>query len=137
MPPAENSEKSPEYNLPPPVNETGDETNNDQSERAPSSPEVAKNVQAPKASKSKTQLIDFQLNDFSTTQPTTVASSTSTDDNPQIADDNDLIEKEWVAKAKKIIDDNREDPYNQSKEMTLFKADYMKKRYNKTIKVGD
>lgn len=56
---------------------------------------------------------------------------------PATADDNDLIEKEWVIKAKKIIEDNRDNPYNQSREMTLFKADYMKKRYNKIIKISD
>lgn len=56
---------------------------------------------------------------------------------PAVADDRDLIEKEWVKRAKKIIDDNRDDPYNQSKKLTLFKADYMQKRYNKIIKLSE
>lgn len=56
---------------------------------------------------------------------------------PATADDGDLIEKEWVDKAKKIVESFREDPYRQSKELTLFKADYMQKRYNKTIKLGE
>ena len=55
---------------------------------------------------------------------------------PQIDDDNDLIEKEWVNKAKQIVERNRDDPYKQSEELTVFKADYMKKRYGKTVKIS-
>ncbi len=53
---------------------------------------------------------------------------------PQIADDSDLIEKEWVAKAKEIIARTKFDPHEQNKEVGLVRADYMKKRYNKDIK---
>ena len=56
---------------------------------------------------------------------------------PAIANDVDLIEKEWVIKAKQIVDSNKEDPYMQNKEINRFKADYIKKRYNKSIKVAD
>jgi hypothetical protein len=52
-----------------------------------------------------------------------------------VKDDGDLIEKEWVNKAKQIVERTREDPYKQSEELTVFKADYMKQRYNKTIKL--
>lgn len=72
--------------------------------------------------------------------PAAVVSSgagAATQDNPaQASDDSDLIEKEWVTKAKRIVERTRHDPYKQSEELTLFKADYMKKRYNKTIKVS-
>lgn len=51
-------------------------------------------------------------------------------------DDGDLIEKEWVHKAKQIVERNRDDPYKQSEELTVFKADYIKKRYNKTVKLN-
>lgn len=54
---------------------------------------------------------------------------------PAVADDLDLIEKEWVQKAKGIVEQTKHDPYNQNKEMNLFKADYMKKRYNRDVKV--
>lgn len=47
---------------------------------------------------------------------------------------NDLIEKEWVSKAKQIVEQTRDDPYKQSEGLTMMKVDYMKKRYNKTIK---
>ncbi len=51
-------------------------------------------------------------------------------------DDGDLIEKEWVNKAKEIVERTRDNPYKQSEELTVFKAEYMKKRYNKTVKVN-
>ena len=52
---------------------------------------------------------------------------------PQIADDIDLIEKEWVEKAKEIVDKTRENPYLQNKAISEIKADYIKKRYNKDL----
>jgi hypothetical protein len=56
---------------------------------------------------------------------------------PQMANDSDLIEKEWVNAAKKIMDTFSTDPYNKSRALTLLKADYMRKRYNKDIKVSE
>jgi len=57
-------------------------------------------------------------------------------DTPAIADDADLIEKEWVDKAKEIVARTREDPHQQNKEMSRVKADYLKKRYNKDLKTS-
>ena len=56
---------------------------------------------------------------------------------PQIADDADLIEKEWVDKAKEIVARTSQDPYRQNKELTLMKADYLKKRYNKDVRISE
>lgn len=56
---------------------------------------------------------------------------------PDIAEDVDLIEKEWVLKAKEIIKTTSNDPNLQTKEMNRFKADYLKTRYNKDLKVSD
>ena len=50
------------------------------------------------------------------------------------AHDVDLIEKEWVQKAKAIVAHTTGDPYTQNKEINKIKADYIKKRYNKDIK---
>lgn len=58
-------------------------------------------------------------------------------DSPSVAGDIDLIEKEWVVKAKAIVDKTRNDPHAQQKEISKFKADYMKKRYNKDVKVSE
>jgi len=54
-------------------------------------------------------------------------------DAPSIASDDDLIEKEWVDKVKKIIDITRGDPYEQAKAIALLQADYLKKRYNEGV----
>lgn len=84
----------------------------------------------------------------STTPPTAAANPPSRTGNftgppattPPLAaappDDQDLIEKEWVNKAKAIVDHTRNDPHKQAEELTLFRADYMKKRYDKHIKLS-
>jgi hypothetical protein len=59
----------------------------------------------------------------------------ASDDSPLIANDEDLIEKEWVTKAKKIVEQTRSDPYRQESEVSKLQADYLKKRYGKDIKV--
>ena len=55
-------------------------------------------------------------------------------DVPEIADDVDLIEKEWVKKAKEIVDATQGDPYKQNNQINKMKVEYIKKRYNKDIK---
>jgi hypothetical protein len=56
---------------------------------------------------------------------------------PTIADDTDLIEKEWVIKAKEIVERTKHDPYQQNKQVERIKAYYLKKRYNKDVKVTE
>jgi hypothetical protein len=53
------------------------------------------------------------------------------------AQDADLIEKEWVVRAKTLVAQTQDDPYKQKNEMSKVKADYIKKRFNKTIPVED
>ena len=55
---------------------------------------------------------------------------------PAIADDGDLIEQEWVIKAKLLVMRTSQDPYEQNKQLAAFRADYLQKRYNKTIKLN-
>lgn len=61
--------------------------------------------------------------------------SAQTDDTatPMVAADDDLIEKEWVDKAKKVISDTRDDPYRREQEVKKLQVDYVKKRYGKAI----
>jgi hypothetical protein len=59
------------------------------------------------------------------------------DDVPQIAGDVDLIEKTWVRKAKQVVENTKDDPYNQNKQMNRVKAGYIKKRYNKEVKLAE
>jgi hypothetical protein len=66
-----------------------------------------------------------------------VATTTTTSDTPAIADDGDLIEKEWVVKAKKIVEATRDDPHLQSQQLTEVKVDYLQKRYNKSVKLSE
>ncbi len=56
---------------------------------------------------------------------------------PPLADDADLIEKAWVEKAKALVEQTSHDPYAQNRELQKFKADYLKKRYNKEIPVNE
>lgn len=56
---------------------------------------------------------------------------------PQIADDTDLIEKEWVDKAKEIVAQTAHDPYLQNKEINKVRREYLKKRYNKDLKQSE
>jgi len=53
------------------------------------------------------------------------------------AKDADLIEKQWVAKAKQIVSETRDDPHAQKNQISRVKADYIAKRFNKAIKVDD
>ncbi len=57
--------------------------------------------------------------------------------NPALADDGDLIEKEWVLKAKHIVEKTSHDPHEQSKAVNRVKADYLKKRYQKDLKLNE
>lgn len=57
-------------------------------------------------------------------------------DNPPTAKDEEIIEKEWVDKAKKIVAKTKNDPYEQEKEVGRLQADYLRKRYGKEVKVA-
>ncbi len=70
-------------------------------------------------------------------QPAATPMATADDSEPLIADDTDLIEKEWVEKAKQLVDKTKDDPYNQNKEINKFKATYIKKRYNKDVQLSN
>ncbi len=53
---------------------------------------------------------------------------------PSIADDVDLIEKDWVNKVKEVINKTKDNPYEQARQLAIIKSDYLKKRYNKSIR---
>lgn len=46
------------------------------------------------------------------------------------------IEKEWVDKAKAIVLQTKDDPFTQKNEMSKVKSEYIKSRFNKSIKSG-
>lgn len=47
------------------------------------------------------------------------------------------FDEEWVSKAKEVVERSHMDPYTQSKELSKLKAQYIKARYNKDIKVSE
>ncbi len=56
---------------------------------------------------------------------------------PLVANDDDLIEKEWVDKAKKIITQTKDDPYRREHEVSKLQADYLRKRYGREISTSE
>ena len=106
-------------------------------EYMPASPEVAPVPAQPAPAQPVAQNLTPQVQSASTAQPVSdpVGATTNHPTSPTVADDLDLIEKEWVTKAKAIVAKTRNDPYMQNKEMNKFKADYLSKRYNKEIKI--
>lgn len=56
---------------------------------------------------------------------------------PPTAEDSDLIEHAWVNQAKHIVASTHDDPYRQQQELKKLRADYIRKRYNKEISVGE
>lgn len=58
-------------------------------------------------------------------------------DPKSVAQDSDHIEQEWVDKAKAIIRRTQDDPYLQKDQMSRIKAEYIQKRFNKTIKTDE
>ncbi len=67
---------------------------------------------------------------------TTNSSPPIDDTNPAVAADDDLIEKEWVEKAKKVVAETRNDPHAQDEAVSRLQADYLQKRYGKSVKLS-
>ncbi len=64
---------------------------------------------------------------------TPTPSTSSSDDTPAAAADEDLIEKEWVDRAKKIIAATHDDPAAREREIARLQSDYLMKRYGKDL----
>jgi hypothetical protein len=56
------------------------------------------------------------------------------DNSPATANDIDVIEKEWVDKAREIVRQTKDDPYHQEQAVEALQRAYLKKRYNKDLK---
>lgn len=91
-------------------------------------------LQAPPAPPDPTQLQPAQ----GASEPTNVVvKSVPVVDDGLDARNVDLIEKEWVDKAKNIVAKTQDDPFNQKNEISKVKAQYIQKRFNKSIKADD
>lgn len=90
--------------------------------------------------KQSIQLSSQRASDLAIPAATTSSGAQAADDNrPQPktddkASDGDRIEKEWIDKAKAVISKTQDDPFEQKEAMSQVKADYIKKRFNKTVK---
>ena len=60
----------------------------------------------------------------------------SSSTNPHYADNVDVIEREWVTRAKQIVLETKNSPYQREVEVGKLQADYLQKRYGKQIKLA-
>lgn len=72
-------------------------------------------------------------------QPLAPAPTSSLVGTVNAGDDSDDsgVDEEWINKAKQIVEHTHADPYVQSAELGKFKAEYLKSRHNKEIKVAE
>lgn len=66
------------------------------------------------------------------TDPAAV-SATPPSDHPAVAADEDVIEKEWVDKAKQIVTETQGDPHTRANRVNSLQKDYLQKRYGKVL----
>lgn len=59
--------------------------------------------------------------------------ATTSSATPLVAADEDLIEKEWVDKAKEIIEQTQGDPHTRTQKVNELQRDYLQKRYGKVV----
>ena len=57
----------------------------------------------------------------------------ATDDNPVVASDSNVIEKEWIDKVKQVVSSTKDNPYEQQNKVSKLMADYVLKRYGRKI----
>jgi len=69
--------------------------------------------------------------------PAVAIDDSQTQSYPLVAADEDLIEKEWVDKAKQVIAETKDDPYRREQEVKKLQIEYVQKRYGKAIGATD
>lgn len=55
---------------------------------------------------------------------------------PVGAEDNEIIEQEWVAAVERTLEQYKNDPYLLSRAMTALRQDYLQKRYGRTVEAA-
>ena len=89
---------------------------------------------------SSTPVIASDDNAVAVVTSTTVASDNTTpvvSVNPTVANDDELIEKEWVDRAKKIVAETQNNPYQREHDVGLLQVDYLKKRFGRELGVTE
>ncbi|MEO8691183.1 MAG: hypothetical protein ABI397_00185 [Candidatus Saccharimonas sp.] len=69
--------------------------------------------------------------------PQPVVPPVTDDSMPADAGDDDLIEKEWVDKAKQIIAKTKDDPYTREREVSKLQIEYIRRRYGRQMGVSE
>ena len=105
----------------------------------PQSPEASVPASAPIASTpaaaTSTPSAPVNMNSSQPVQVTPPAPIASA--NPALAEDVDVIEKEWVDQAESIIQKTAGDPHAEEEQIEDLQIDYMKKRYGKDVAKSD
>ncbi len=71
-------------------------------------------------------------------QAAATVTAVAADDNASLAaSDGDLIEKEWVEKAKQIVNQTVDDPYQREDSVSKLRMDYLKKRFGRELGATD
>ena len=101
---------------------------------AASAPQVAPVAPVPVQTSGAVQVTPPAVDALSVVQEHITNSATI----PTQGDDADTpFDEEWAGKAKEIVNRTHTDPYLQSKELSKLKAQYIKARYNKDIKISE
>ncbi len=140
MPPNQNANTQPSPNQP----SSPEQANLPAVEQqpAPAAPEAAPNVSQGAPAGQPIQIpqipnVPAQQLPGSPIPTATPPTATPTDPNPTVAGDTDVIEKEWVDQANKIIEQTKDDPYVQEEAVEALQIDYLKKRYGHDVKKPD
>jgi hypothetical protein len=121
-------------------------TTTPQGERIPVLPTPESGIEAPlerveQAADSRATAADIAATAAPASQPAQPAGGSPTaqpaTSGPLVAADEDVIEKEWVDKAKKIIHETKDDPHGRTERVNELQRDYLKKRYNKELETSE
>jgi len=94
--------------------------------------------------KQSVQASSQAASDLALPASTTVAKTNSTTDDDTTdkpsskeAKDTDRIEQVWIDKAKAVVAKTQDDPFEQKNAMSRVKAEYIKTRFNKTLRTDE
>lgn len=107
--------------------ETGLERGQERHEQAAEAGARASDAAAPASVTPPVVAPVVPVQDNSGTQPASISNT------PLVAADEDLIEKEWVDKAKEIIEQTKDDPHARTAKVNELQRDYLQKRYGKVV----
>ena len=122
MPPMQTGEGFPSL---PPL-ETGIEKGAERHEQA-----AEAGAQAADAATIAAPVAQPQVQQVLIAQPQPVQAPTS--NSPLVAADEELIEKEWVDKAKEILAHTKDDPHTRTQKVNELQRDYLQKRYGRAL----